>query len=161
MWWLLLQRIQSARRFLSSLETFHLKIRLTPFDEKPEAIFNLLLENQGLLNYVTHVTFYGDLDFRYYGDQVKSILVSCPKLLGVSFPIQKRGLMMKPKHATCLKVASFESLHNVTMLRLQVDDFLSLTEHFQFPPRLESLFLKFNCQDWDDKNAISFFEKFK
>jgi len=81
--WLLIKKIQLERRFLASLETLHLKISFECWNTNPEALFTFMLQSQGLLNYVTHITFSGSLDLRYYGDQIKFILVSCPKLVGV------------------------------------------------------------------------------
>jgi len=163
--------MQKAKRFLSSLKTFHLQLHFhySRKDEKPEALFQLLLENQGLLDYVTHLTFSGNFDFHFHGDQVKFTLVSCPKLFGVSFPIKQRSseeggkwMLVKPENPSHPNIASFKTLSSIMVLKLKIDDFQSFTENFQFPPRLENLHLEFFWRDWDgNKDTVSFFAKFR
>ena len=173
--WLFLQRLQSAQRFLASLETFWLKLCFAWKDEDPQALSQFVVKHQDLLKHVTHITFTSpQIDFRDYKAQVNSILTSCStKLIGISFPLSKKKGPPQQSHGSFC----FQSLQNVTMLKLQIRDVWDFIENFEFPPRLEDLALDFDRSDFDTvfdmlypegpalhekhKVLLSFFEKLR
>jgi len=149
--WVLLQRLQSAQRFLSSLETFHFWLCCPYKPEDSKAFFEFVLKHQGLLKHVTHITFTGQLDFRYDGSQAKLILDSCPKLRGISFLMTIKRETEETRLQECQEnscLSFFKSLQNITVLILAVNNVWSLIEGFEFPPQLESLTIEFCCSDW-------------
>jgi len=144
--WPALQTTQSSlsKGFLSSLKSLHLEI--TPPDSTTiattQVFFQDLLKHKTLLKHATHVTFHTFKDFQYFGDQVKTILDSCSKLISLSFPVEKQ-LYSLPKSKQKLTLIPLHSFHQIRMLNLQVNDPQNFFEIFDFPLSLNTLFLNF------------------
>jgi len=144
--WLLLPRLQSSKRFLASLKSFRLEVGI-PFStvQKNIPLFTLqiLLRNQDLLRYVTHLKFKGFREFHYYGTQVKSVLDYCSSLISLSFPVRKDFNRPDIKH---LSLAPLQSFQNVRVLTVRADDNWSFIEAFEFPSSLQKLVLRLENQ---------------
>ena len=178
--WLILQRIQSSERFLSSLKTLDLIIdipRPRSREYHPGELFQALLKFPGVLKHVTQLRFCPMKGFHVYGAQVQSLIDSCPKLHSVSFPIDQEFDTPKKRHLTLAPLKSFQ---NVTILTLKVYDVWSFIEAFELSSSLKKLELHlYYRSDWNEiwrdlyqepnsesslvkqKKLLDFFERFK
>ena len=152
--WIILPQLQSAKNFLSSLKSFRLEVGpLDHYDDyhaddrkhPPRFLFQILLQNQELLKYVTHLKFSRSLEkFHYYGYQVKSIIDCCSSLTFLSFPIESEFYSTSRNFSgskAYLTLAPLQSLQTVRVLTLTVKDIWSFIEAFEFPLLLSKLTL--------------------
>jgi len=143
--WLIFPYLQSSKRFLSSLKTFHLTIFPIPQEEKyPLVLFQVLLKNHDVLKYVTHITFQGSKyleKFHYYGHMIHSVLGCCSKIHYLKLPIQHDFGQDGPKQSFELNLAPLKSLQNIAILNLEIYNLWGFIEVFDFPVSLKKLTL--------------------
>jgi len=79
-------------------------------------IFQSLLKNPGCLKYLTHLSFKAFYNFHYFGSLIKEIFDLSPRLISLSFPLDKQfyNSQEQPRHH--LTLAPLKSLQNIQIL---------------------------------------------
>ncbi len=143
----LLQKMASCKKFLSSLKSFTLSFiyfywgdrRLTAKDR-----LQILIQNREILQYVTHLNFNVNFgyyqNFHSYGYQIKTILENCPKLVSLNFPME-RNFDRAKKNVALAPLKYIPSLQNIRVLTLRIRNVWGLIQEFELPPFLEKLTL--------------------